>query len=186
MSEHGVTILRLGYRLGRDPRITTHLALVARALGAQEFLFSGDEDGKMEENITSVNQRFGGDMNIKHIKTPKARLHRFVTHGVDGNTPAVAVHLTMYGASFREVTPTIRSDRPLVVIVGGAKVPSDVFQVSQYNLAVGNQPHSEVAALALFLDGWYGSGAIERRLDGGELIINPSLTGKDVHDTRSD
>jgi predicted SpoU family rRNA methylase len=43
-----------------------------------------------------------------------------------------------------------------------------------------------VAALALFLDGWYGSGAIERRLDGGELIINPSLTGKDVHDTRSD
>ena len=47
MSEHGVTILRLGYRRGRDPRITTHLALVARALGAQKFLFSGDEDEKM-------------------------------------------------------------------------------------------------------------------------------------------
>ena len=92
----------------------------------------------------------------------------------------------MYGASFRDVTPTIRRDRPLVVIVGGAKVPSDVFQISQYNLAVGNQPHSEVAALALFLDGWYGAGAIERKLEGGELIINPSLTGKDVLDTRSE
>ena len=47
MSEHGVTILRLGYRLGRDPRITTHLALVARALGAESFLFSGDEDPRI-------------------------------------------------------------------------------------------------------------------------------------------
>ena len=184
MSEHGVTILRLGYRRGRDPRITTHLALVARALGAQKFLFSGDEDEKMEDNISSVNERFGGDMEIEHIKSPMAWLRRFVEQGLDGNPPGVAVHLTMYGASFREVTPTIRRDRPLVVIVGGAKVPSDVFHISQYNLAVGNQPHSEVAALALFLDGWYGSGAIERRLDGGELVINPSLTGKDVDDTR--
>ena len=39
MTDHDVTILRLGYRLGRDPRITTHLALVARALGARFFCF---------------------------------------------------------------------------------------------------------------------------------------------------
>ena len=184
MSEHGVTILRLGYRRGRDPRITTHLALVARALGAQKFLFSGDEDEKMEDNISSVNQRFGGNMEIEHIKSPMAWLRKFVRDGVDGNPPATAVHLTMYGASYRSVTPNIRRDRPLVVIVGGAKVPSEVFQISQYNLAVGNQPHSEVAALALFLDGWYGTGSVERNLDGGELIINPSNTGKDVTDTK--
>ena len=40
-------ILRLGYRRGRDPRITTHLALVARAMGATGFLLSGDEDKSM-------------------------------------------------------------------------------------------------------------------------------------------
>jgi tRNA (cytidine56-2'-O)-methyltransferase len=62
MTDHDVIILRLGYRLGRDPRITTHLALVARALGATKFLFSGDEDDRLPENIESVNQRFGGDM----------------------------------------------------------------------------------------------------------------------------
>ena len=33
MSER-LDVLRLGYRRGRDPRITTHLALVARAMGA--------------------------------------------------------------------------------------------------------------------------------------------------------
>ena len=184
MTDYDVTILRLGYRLGRDPRITTHLALVARALGAHRFLFSGDDDERLSENIESVNQRFGGNMIVEHIKSPMAWLRKFVRDGVDGNPPGVAVHLTMYGASYRSTTPTIRRDRPLVVIVGGAKVPSEVFQLSQYNLAVGNQPHSEVAALALFLDGWYGTGSVERTLDGGELIINPSNTRKDVTDTR--
>ena len=43
MSEK-LDVLRLGYRKGRDPRITTHLALVARAMGADGFLLSGDED----------------------------------------------------------------------------------------------------------------------------------------------
>ena len=117
MSEHGVIILRLGYRRGRDPRITTHLALVARALGAQKFLFSGDEDEKMEDNISSVNQRFGGDMEIEHIKSPMAWLRRFVEQGLDGNPPGVAVHLTMYGASFREAVSYTHLTLPTILLV---------------------------------------------------------------------
>ena len=49
MSGERLDVLRLGYRLGRDPRITTHLALVSRALGADRFLLAGDEDPKMFE-----------------------------------------------------------------------------------------------------------------------------------------
>ena len=52
MAGERVDVLRLGYRLGRDPRITTHLALVGRALGANRFLLAGDEDPKMFENLT--------------------------------------------------------------------------------------------------------------------------------------
>ena len=44
MAGERLDVLRLGYRLGRDPRITTHLALVSRALGANRFLLAGDED----------------------------------------------------------------------------------------------------------------------------------------------
>ena len=47
-----LNILRLGYRKGRDPRITTHLALVSRALGADNFILAGDEDNDMFENIS--------------------------------------------------------------------------------------------------------------------------------------
>ena len=32
-----IIVLRLGYRIGRDPRITTHLGLVARAFGATKL-----------------------------------------------------------------------------------------------------------------------------------------------------
>ena len=182
MAGHDVIILRLGYRLGRDPRITTHLALVARALGANRFLFSGDDDERLAENIGSVNQRFGGDMVVEHVKSPMAWLRKFVGDGIEGNPPGIAVHLTMYGASYRSVTPTIRRDRPLVVVVGGAKVPSEVFQISQYNLAVGNQPHSEGAALALFMEAWFGEGGSERHFPDAKLVIEPSARGKSVID----
>ena len=85
------------------------------------------------------------------------------------------------------VNPTEKSsrgfveDRPVVVVVG-AKVPSDVFQHAQYNVAVGNQPHSEVVALALFMEGWFGQGGSERHFPDAKLTIEPSARGKSVID----
>ena len=49
MSGERVDVLRLGYRRGRDPRITTHLALVGRAFGADRFLLAGEEDKDLFE-----------------------------------------------------------------------------------------------------------------------------------------
>ena len=63
MTTSPFNVLRLGYRKGSDPRITTHLALVSRALGATNFMLAGDEDADLFENVASVNDRFGGGMN---------------------------------------------------------------------------------------------------------------------------
>ena len=182
MSGERLDVLRLGYRLGRDPRITTHLALVSRALGADRFLLAGDEDPKMFENLGSVADRFGSGMSCEHVRGPMGWLRRFVEEDAGDGEPGVAVHLTMYGEPFRQAIPRIRRDRPMVVIVGGAKVPGDVYKYSQYNLAVGNQPHSEVAALALFLDAWHGESGSERSFDDARLIIQPTASGKRVRD----
>lgn len=182
MAGERLDILRLGYRKGRDPRITTHLALVGRALGADRFLLAGDEDEKMFDNISQVNDRFGGSMECEHIKGSVGWLKNFVTKDAGDGKPGVAVHLTMYGQPYREAIPQIRRDRPVVVIVGGAKVPGDVYKYSQYNVAVGNQPHSEVAALALFLDAWYGEDSSHRKFDDARLIIEPTANGKTVRD----
>ena len=61
-----ITVIRLGYRVGRDPRINTHLGLVSRALGADEFLVSGDKNNKMFDKLT---KQFYNE--IKKIKTIK-------------------------------------------------------------------------------------------------------------------
>ena len=98
----------------------------------------------------------------------------------------VAVHLTMYGEPFRKAIPKIRRDRPVLIVVGGAKVPGDVFKICQHNVAVGNQPHSEVAALALFMDAWFGESGSERNFDDARLIIEGTNDGKLVHDLRED
>ena len=178
MSER-LEVLRLGYRKGRDPRITTHLALVARAMGADGFLLAGDEDKEMFENLNSVSDRFGGNLETKHV-SGMGQLKHHVANG------GVAVHLTMYGEPFRKAIPKIRRDRPLVIVVGGAKVPGDVYKICQHNVAVGNQPHSEVAALALFMDAWFGESASERNFDDARLIIEGTNDGKLVHDLRED
>ena len=175
-------VLRLGYRKGRDPRITTHLALVSRALGATDFLLAGDEDEGLFDNVASVNERFGGRMNCEHIGGGLGWLKRFSTQDAGDGEPGVTVHLTMYGEPYRSVIPRIRRDRPITLVVGGAKVPSDVFQHAHYNVAVGNQPHSEVAALALFMEAWFGEGGSERQFPDARLIIEPSARGKAVHD----
>ena len=175
-------VLRLGHRLGRDPRITTHLALVSRALGATEFMLSGDEDPGLFQNIDSVNERFGGNMQCTHVAGAMGWLKRFTQKDAGDGHPGVAVHLTMYGEPYREAIPKIRRDRPIVVVVGGAKVPPEAFEYAHYNVAVGNQPHSEVAALALFMEAWFGEGGTERNFADARLIIEPSARGKTVHD----
>jgi tRNA (cytidine56-2'-O)-methyltransferase len=178
MSER-LEVLRLGYRRGRDPRITTHLALVARAMGADGFLLAGDEDKEMFENLNSVSDRFGGNLETKQV-SGMGHLKNHVANG------GVAVHLTMYGEPFRKAIPKIRRDRPVLIVVGGAKVPGDVYKICQHNVAVGNQPHSEVAALALFMDAWFGESASERNFDNARLIIEGTNDGKLVHDLRED
>jgi tRNA (cytidine56-2'-O)-methyltransferase len=186
MTAPAFKVLRLGYRKGRDPRITTHLALVSRALGATDFLLAGDEDEGLFDNVQSVNERFGGAMNCEHVGAGLSWLKRFSTDDAGDGEPGVTVHLTMYGEPYRSVIPRIRRDRPVTVVVGGAKVPSDVFEHAHYNVAVGNQPHSEVAALALFMEAWFGDGGTERHFPNARLVIEPSARGKAVHDNERD
>ncbi|MEC7351243.1 MAG: hypothetical protein VYA29_05245, partial [Candidatus Thermoplasmatota archaeon] len=100
MTPSPFNVLRLGYRKGRDPRITTHLALVSRALGATNFILAGDEDADLFENVASVNERFGGGMTCEHVTGAMGWLKRFTQHDAGDGAPGVAVHLTMYGEPY--------------------------------------------------------------------------------------
>ena len=178
MTTFDIEVLRLGHRRGRDPRITTHLALVSRAMGARRFVLAGDEDEKLFANVHSVNERFGDGLACRYEKNPMKML-REIANSCSENKPII-IHLTMYGEPFKQVIPEIPKGNPVVVVVGGAKVPGELFKISDYNIAVGNQPHPEVAALALFLDNWTDGEGFNREFSEPKLIISPSKTGKNV------
>ncbi len=167
-----VEVLRLGHRPERDKRITTHVALVARAFGASSIHID-TKDPSLERNIESVTDRFGGDFRIE-TGVPRKR--------VMGRWAGTIVHLTMYGAPLDDTIREIPEGEDVLVIVGAEKVPADVYDLAHFNIAVANQPHSEVSALALFLDRLFKGKEIKRTLGGGEVKIHPTNVGKIVAD----
>jgi tRNA (cytidine56-2'-O)-methyltransferase len=164
-----ITVLRIGHRIDRDKRITTHVALVARAFGADTILIS-TKDEKLARTIQGVVKRFGGSFHIETGVDPK----KFIS-GWKGTI----IHLTMYGEQLEKAVMRIDKAKDVLIIVGAEKVPPYFYEVADHNVSVGNQPHSEVAALALFLDR-FTKGAWLRQRFHGNIEIIPSNKGKKV------
>ena len=68
------------------------------------------------------------------------------------------------------------------MLVGSQKVPREFFseKVSDFNIAVGSQPHSEVSSLAIFLDRILGEKWLEKEFENAKLKIVPQERGKKV------
>ena len=165
-----IAVLRIGHRPQRDKRITTHVCLVARAFGA-DIIIVDRKDESLKKTITDVTTRWGGDFSITFQPWKK----------VLKTWEGTIVHLTMYGIPLEEEISKIRKKDPLLIVVGAEKVPRDVFEIADYNVSVTNQPHSEVAALALFLDRYFDSAQFTKQFAGGLSII-PSKKGKLIND----
>lgn len=164
-----IWIMRIGHRPQRDKRVTTHVALSSRALGAKG-IYVDTYDDVLEENVSSVVERFGGDYRIKTGVTWKEAIRDF-----NGKV----VHLTMYGQRVDEALSKIPKDEDLMIIVGAEKVPAEVYQRADFNVSVGNQPHSEIAALAIFLDRYTDGQALYSERSG-KITVVPNERGKTV------
>ena len=172
-------VLRLGHRRQRDKRITSHLGLTARAFGADEVILAGEEDPSALETWNSVTERFGGQFECRYEAKPMSWLRKF---SKSGNI----VHLTMYGEPWNEAIAEIPTDSPTVVVVGGTQVPGALFRLADHNVAIGNQPHSEVAVLSVFLESWLGPVDDSSRFSGGQIEVVPSDHRKRVLNREED
>ena len=164
-----ITVLRIGHRVSRDKRVTTHVALVARAFGADKIMID-TRDSKIENNIRSVCTRFGGSFEIESGVNRRKIIKEW---------NGTIVHLTMYGEKLGKSISKIDKNRDLLVIVGAEKVPPEIYEIADFNISVGNQPHSEVAALAIFLDR-YNEGSWQEKQFNGKIKILPSSRRKKV------
>ncbi len=178
-NESEVVVVRLGHRPGRDERMTTHVGLTARALGADRVVLP-DNAGKSRDTIADITDRFGGPFEVELSGSQKALIRNW-----EGNV----VHLTMYGERVQDVEDGIREvhrDDPLLVVVGAEKVSFDVYEAADWNVGVTNQPHSEVAGLAVFLDRLFEGRELDREWENAEQRVVPKETGKKVESLREE
>jgi len=140
-----IAVLRIGHRPERDQRVTTHVGLAARALGAQG-MYLAEEDKGVLESIRDVADRWGGDFFIQDRVSWKRCIRDWKQSG------GVVVHLTMYGERVQDREQDIRLHDRILIVVGAEKVPGEIFGLADYNIAISGQPHSEISSLAVFLD----------------------------------
>jgi len=174
-----IEVLRIGQRLVRDDRVTTHVALVSRSFGATKIIMQ-EVNPDIKDTISEINRVWGGDFEVEIIDNWKKMLKSKKSQSFK------IVHLTMYGENINSVIDEIRKEEQILVVVGAEKVPREVYDIADYNVAIGNQPHSEISALAVLLD---------RVLDGRQFLkkhvnaqreIIPTKKGKKVLDKTID
>jgi tRNA (cytidine56-2'-O)-methyltransferase len=172
-----LVVLRMGHRFFRDSRVTTHVCLTARALGADGVIIADRADKTVEATIREVVKRFGGDFSIESGKPWRKTIRDWSDHG------GKVVHLTAYGLRLPEVIQEINeADGDILVVVGSEKMPGEVFKLADWNVSVTNQPMSEVAALAVFLDWHLQHRAFGKAFPNGQVEIVPSVDQKQIQE----
>jgi tRNA (cytidine56-2'-O)-methyltransferase len=170
-----VAVLRVGHRPSRDQRVTTHVGLAARALGARGMYLAARDSGVVT-SIRDVVGRWGGDFFIEDQVSWKRCILEWKESG------GVVVHLTMYGEPLASSEAELREKDRLLVVVGAEKVPGEIYGLADYNIAVTGQPHSEISSLAVFLDHLFSGEELGRSFPGARIRIVPSPDGKETEE----
>ncbi|MGQ9723734.1 MAG: tRNA (cytidine(56)-2'-O)-methyltransferase [Candidatus Jordarchaeum sp.] len=173
ISKQKLFVLRLDHRPHRDLRISTHTALVARAFGMDGIFFSGVPDKKLCEKVNKVTENFGGDFLVRTGCDWKKIIKEWLSQGGE------IIHLSMYGLTLPEIIEKIRnSSKDKLVVIGGPKVPREIYSIATYNVSVTNQPHSEIAALAVFLNYYHKGQEFYYEFKNAKIKIIPNKNGK--------
>ena len=178
MTKQEIVVIRYGHREVRDYRVTGHCALVSRALGAKEIIVCGEKDESLTKTIKEVNTNWGGKFKVSYTDSWRKTVTALKKKGF------VVIHLTMYGLPVQEVEEDLRTRNKIAVIIGSQKVEREVYNQADYNIGVTAQPHSEIAALAVFLDRVQNGKELELDFKDARCQIVPQERGKKVINTK--
>lgn len=157
--------------------MTTHAALVSRAFGSDKIYMS-EVDDSLKQTIEDVSSRWGGRSDFK-VEIVGGWREVIKDWKKDGGK---VVHLTMYGIHIDDAISNLRRENTILVVIGAEKVPREMYDLADYNIAIGNQPHSEVAALSIFLDRMFRGKQFEKEFKDAKLKIIPTAKGKRVRE----
>ena len=168
-----IEVLRIGQRIVRDDRVTTHVALVARSFGASK-IFMIEVNPEIKETLDKITDTWGGNFQVEFVENWKKTLKSKKEQGFK------IIHLTMYGENINEFQSLFPEEKNFLIVVGAEKVPREVYDYADYNVAIGNQPHSEISALAILLDRMQKGKQFQINFDNAKRKIIPTKQGKNV------
>ncbi len=167
-----IFILRIGHRQKRDERLSTHCGLIARAFGADGIIYSGEQDSNLLNSLEKAVKNWGGKFKVIYEKNFRPVIRDFKARKF------LIVHLTMFGLPVQEKIKEIRKSKNILIIIGSEKVPGEVYQLADYNIAVSSQPHSEAAALAITLHDYFEGKELEKGFPNAKIKVIPQERGK--------
>ncbi|MGB0855838.1 MAG: tRNA (cytidine(56)-2'-O)-methyltransferase [Nitrosopumilus sp.] len=168
-----IEVVRIGQRLVRDDRVTTHVALVSRAFGAEKILMT-EVNPEIKDTLDKINECWGGNFTIEFIDKWKTVVKK------KKNENFTIVHLTMYGQNINDIQNKLQEEENILVVVGAEKVPREIYELADFNVGVGNQPHSEISALAILLDRIQEGEQFKKEFQDAKRTIIPTKKGKNV------
>ena len=168
-----IEVVRIGQRVVRDDRVTTHVALVSRSFGAQK-IFMTEVNPEIKDTLEKINNTWGGNFIVEFIENWKSIIKKKKEEGFK------IIHLSMYGQKINDVQMQLRTEEKMLVIVGAEKVPREIYELADYNVGVGSQPHSEISALAILLDRIQNGKQFEKVFPDAKRKIIPTKKGKNV------
>ena len=86
----------------------------------------------------------------------------------------------MYGESVNDIQEKLQKEKDLLIVVGAEKVPREIYEIADFNVGIGSQPHSEISALAILLDRIQKGKQFEKTFPGAKREIIPTKKGKNV------
>ena len=168
-----IEVVRIGQRVVRDDRVTTHVALVSRSFGAEK-IFMTEVNPEIKDTLEKINTTWGGNFIVEFVDNWKAVIKNKKEEGFK------IIHLSMYGEKINEAQIHLRKEEKMLIVVGAEKVPREIYELADYNIGVGNQPHSEISALAILLDRIQDGAQFEKVFPDAKRKIIPTKKGKNV------
>ena len=129
---------------------------------------------EIKDTLEKINKTWGGNFMVEFIDKWKTIVKKKKEDGFK------IVHLSMYGEIINDAQESLRKEKNLLIVVGAEKVPREIYELADYNIGVGSQPHSEISALAILLDRIQKGKQFEKEFSDAKRKIIPTKNGKNV------
>jgi tRNA (cytidine56-2'-O)-methyltransferase len=129
---------------------------------------------EIKDTLEKINNTWGGNFIVEFIDNWKSVVKNKKEEGFK------IIHLSMYGEKINDIQEKLRIERKMLVVVGAEKVPREIYELADYNIGVGSQPHSEISALAILLDRIQNGKQFEKVFSDAKRKIIPTKNGKNV------